>query len=279
MLGSFGFVGYRIVDDVSSADSPPAAGRARARGRARSRLGSAAGDPLRRSRANGSSKAIPERLARRIDRRGDPVGRQPGCRVPRPASSSRSSSCCTGPRSSTAALAQITRSDAARARRTRDAARPRTRASATRACKLLGVARRRRARVRDRARRRRARSGRARGVGRAVALDPDRRRVHRCAADRRVRGRARRRRRRSFVARWRSSRSVVGEWFVNRWLERRTLRRRARSSSCSPRSRGLELYGFTGALLCVLGVILLVAIVARGRRRRGRRGAEAPQPA
>ncbi len=53
---------------------------------------------------------------------------------------------------------------------------------------------------------------------------------------------------------------MVGEWLVTRELERRTLRVGPFLTAFALFT-GLELYGFMGALLMVLGIILLVAVV------------------
>lgn len=53
----------------------------------------------------------------------------------------------------------------------------------------------------------------------------------------------------------------VGEWFVTRWVERRTVRVGSFLTALAMFA-GLELYGFMGALLLLVGVILAVSIVA-----------------
>ncbi len=105
---------------------------------------------------------------------------------------------------------------------------------------------------------------------------PDCGRAHRGAADHRVRGRAH-----ASSGRWWSRACflviMMCDWWVNRWLERRTLYVGSFAIVLAAFG-GLELYGLNGALLFVLGAALTISIigeigpeeVAEGSRRRRR---------
>ena len=255
-LGAIGFVGYRIVNDVTVAttglqQAAPqraaeleknsdvlAAGPAARAGEATSSTTSRTGSP-----ADPATKALKSAATQRG-------------RVRRRHRSSRSSSCSTARGSSRPGCCQI-RDPRRRARVeqviVRGAqARPRLRARQG----ARGV-RGRRARVRDRARGGCSRAGRARRVGRPVDAPAGRGRVRRRAADRAVRGRV--------VAHERGAWSAlafvaigIGDVPVQRRSSSARPSRSARSSIVFAAFAGLELYGLTGALLGVLGVVVLV---------------------
>ncbi len=172
VLGALGFVGYKIVHDVSDAMSS---------------LQQAA--PQRAGELEKDSEFFREiKLKERVtqSRRRDPAAPRGRRRRPRrssrprrkasrssPGSSSRSSSCSTATALFDGGLASDRRRDARRrASRVRACATARARALFFARVKLLGGGRRGDARVHDRARRRRPRRGRARGVGRLWSFLP-----------------------------------------------------------------------------------------------------------
>ena len=281
-LGAIGFVGYRIVNDVTRGDRsasrrPRRSGRPSSR-RTRSCSGQikpsrSASNELRRHHPGTAARA--GRPPRRSSRRRRAASRSS------PASSSRSSSCSTDRGCSTARFDQIR--DPRAARRVERVVAPRHAARARlRAGQGARSASSRRARVRDRARRRRARARRARRVGRRSGAPAGRGRVHRRAADRGVRGRAARRRRAvvvalAFVA------IGIAEYVVNGIVER------GRSSRVVPdrarrRSAGSSSTASPARCSCVLGDRSVSPSSARSVRTKSRRcsrrsrSADEPRP-